>query len=413
MGNEASAGPPRRIVVTGIGVVSGIGSGRAGFLEGLLAGRGSAGPVTAFDVAGFEYGALCEVPEFVLDEERSHYGRATQMAAAAAAMAVEDAGVSPARLRAEHGLVAVGTTEGEARDVDEMTTTEVAKGLADIDPVLAGRARLGRMPVSIAEDLGLDDVELVTLPDVCAAGNYAIGYGLDALRAGEVSYALVGGADSPCRKSFAAFYRLGALAHEVCQPFDRDRTGVVLGEGAAMLLLEPLETALARGAVIHAEVLDYHLNCDAGHPTRPSGERVAECLSGALRNAGVSPSEVDLLIAHGTATKANDPMEAAAFAEVFGDCPVPPVAAIKSMIGHTMGGAAAHSSIAAILGLEHGFLPPTINHGVTDPECPVDCVPNEARPAEPRIALVNSLGFGGLNAAVVFKRFDQETEAVQ
>ncbi|GAB2738523.1 beta-ketoacyl-[acyl-carrier-protein] synthase family protein [Amycolatopsis magusensis] len=411
MGNGAP-GRSGRVVVTGIGVISGIGIGRAGFLDGLLAGRGSAAPVTAFDVTGFEYGKVCEVPEFAVDEERPHYGRATQMIAAAALMAVEDAGMALTRLRAGRGLIAVGTTEGEARDVDEMTTTEVNKGLADLDPVLARRARLGRMPVSVADDLGLEDVELVTLPDVCAAGNYAIGYGLDALRAGEVSYALVGGADSPCRKSFAAFYRLGALARDECRPFAVDRTGVVLGEGSAMLLLEPLESALERGALIHAEVLDYNFNCDAGHPTRPSEERVTQCLRGALDNAGVSPAEVDLVMAHGTATKANDPMEAAAFTEVFGDLPVPPVAAIKSMIGHTMGGAAAHSGIAAILGLEHGFLPPTINHTTTDPECPVDCVPNRARRAEPKIALVNSLGFGGLNAAVVLKRFDRQAEGI-
>ena len=394
-----------RVAVTGIGVVSGIGDGRAGFLAGLRAGRGSAGPVTAFDTEGFEYGQLCEVPGFQADPARPEYGRATQMGAAAARMAVADAGMPPEALRGGHGLVAVGTTEGEARDVDEMSATEVHTSLADVDPILARRARLGRMPVQIADDLGLSDVELVTLPDVCAAGNYAIGYGLDALRSGEVSYALVGGADSPCRKTFAAFYRLGALARDECRPFDANRTGVVLGEGAAMLLLEPMDAALERGAVVHAEVLDYYLNCDAGHPTRPSGERVTECLRGALDAAGVAPAEVDLVVAHGTATKANDPMEAAAFAEVF-DGRTPPVTAVKSMIGHTMGAAAAHSSIAAILGLEHGFLPPTINHRSTDPECVLDCVPNEARPGEPRIALVNSLGFGGLNAAVVLKRFE-------
>ncbi|MDT8913893.1 beta-ketoacyl-[acyl-carrier-protein] synthase family protein [Amycolatopsis sp. PS_44_ISF1] len=406
MGYEAPAG---RIAVTGIGVISGIGSGRAGFLDGLRAGRSAAAPVTAFDTTGFEYGQLCEVPGFATDPARPEYGRATQMAAAAARMAVQDAGLGPDWLRGEPGLVAVGTTEGETRDVDDLATTEVNSGLADLDPVLARRARLGRIPIQIADDLGLSDVELVTLPDVCASGNYAIGYGLDALRAGDVSYALVGGSDSPGRKTFAAFYRLGALARDVCRPFDENRTGVVLGEGAAMLVLEPMDSALARGATVHAEVLDYFVNCDAGHPTRPSGERVTQCLRGALDAAGVDPAEVDLLVAHGTATKANDPMEAAVFAEVFAGGPIPPVTAVKSMIGHTMGAAAAHSSIAAILGLEHGFLPPTINHRSTDPECPLDCVPNRSRPAEPRIALVNSLGFGGLNAAVVLRRFDQQT----
>jgi 3-oxoacyl-[acyl-carrier-protein] synthase II len=403
-----TARPFQRVVVTGLGVISSIGNGREGFLAGLREGRCGAGPVTAFDVEGFGHGQVCEVDDFEFDEERAHYGRATQMTATAALMAVEDAGLDLPGLRSSRGLVAVGTTEGEARDVDEMTAIEVGKGLADLDPVLARRARLSRMPVVVADDLGLSDVELVTLPNVCAAGNYAIGYGLDAIRAGDVDYALVGGADAPCRKTFASFYRLGALADEVCQPFDLDRGGVVFGEGSAMLVLEPLESALARGAVIHAEVLDYHLNCDAAHPTRPIQETVARCLRDALRNAEVDPRDVDMVVAHATGTKANDAMESAALADVFGDTPIPPVSAIKSMIGHTMGAAGAHSSIAAILALGHGFLPPTVNHRTPDPACPVDCVPNTARPAEPRIALVNSLGFGGVNAAVVLSRYETE-----
>jgi 3-oxoacyl-[acyl-carrier-protein] synthase II len=408
---DSSAIPgSRRVVVTGMGVISSIGNGWRGFLDGLREGRDGTGPITAFDSTGFAYGRLCEVDDFPTDEADAPFGRATRMGAAAARMAVEDAGLSESRLRALHGLVAVGTTEGDSRDIDALTAIEVDKGLADLDPVIARRARLGRMPVAVAEEFGLTDAELVTLPNVCAAGNYAIGYGLDAIRSGDVEYALCGGADAPCRKTFASFYRLGAIAHEVCQPFDLDRGGVVFGEGAAMMVLESLDSALARGATIHAEVLDYHLNCDAAHPTRPAQATVAACLRGALDNAGVAVEDVDFVIAHATGTKANDPMESAALAEVFGDVPVPPVSAIKSMIGHTMGAAGAHSTMAAILGLEHGFLPPTIHHRTPDPDCPVDCVPNVARAATPRTALVNALGFGGANAAVVVRRFEENTD---
>ncbi|HEX6339799.1 MAG TPA: beta-ketoacyl-[acyl-carrier-protein] synthase family protein [Umezawaea sp.] len=399
--------PERRVVVTGFGVISAIGSGREGFLAGLRAGRDGAGPVTAFDTEGFAHGLSCEVPDFA-DDERSEYGRATRMAAAAAGMAVRDAGLDLERLRGASGVIAIGTTDGDARDLDDLAAVEVAKGLADLDPLLAGRARFSRMPVAVADELGLEDVELITLPDVCAAGTYAIGYGLDAIRSGDADYALCGGADAFCRRTFATFYRMGALSRDVCRPFDVDRTGVVFGEGAAVLVLEPLDTALARGAVIHAEVLDHNLNCDAFHPTRPVGESVAACMSGALVNARVAPGEVDLVFAHGTGTPTNDSMESAALAEVFGSGAVPPVSAIKSMIGHTMGAASAHSCVAALLAMEHGFLPPTANHRTPDPECPVDCVPNAAREGEPRTVLVNALGFGGSNAAVVLRRYRDE-----
>jgi 3-oxoacyl-[acyl-carrier-protein] synthase II len=405
----AGADRSRRVVVTGLGVISAIGSGWPDFLAGLRAGRDGTGPVTAFDMTGFAHGKLCEVGDFGYDEGRAQHGRATQMAAEAARAAVRDAGITPGRLRSLRSVVAVGTTEGEARDVDELTAIEVAKGLADLDPVLVRRARLGRMPMAVVEDFDLSDVEPVTLPNVCAAGTYAVGYGVDALRSGEADIALCGGADSPCRKTFASFYRFGALAHEECQPFDADRGGVVFGEGAAMLVLESLESALARGATIHAEVLDYNLTCDAAHPTRPVRDTVAACMAGALERARVRPERVGLVVAHGTGTRANDPMESGALADVFGEGAVPPVSAIKSMIGHTLGAAGAHSTVAAILALRHGFLPPTIHHRTPDPECPIDCVPNVARPARPAVALVNSLGFGGANAAVVVGRYDPET----
>ncbi|MEU5693073.1 beta-ketoacyl-[acyl-carrier-protein] synthase family protein [Actinosynnema sp. NPDC020468] len=395
-----------RVVVTGIGVISSIGNGRDGYLAGLRAGRCGVGDVTFFDTEGFAHARMHEVRDFVYDEDRTEHGLTTQMTVAAARMAVEDSGYAPSSLRAKRSLVAIGTTDGDARDVDELTADEVRKGLADLDVVRASRFRLGRVPVAVAKEFGLTDVEPIALPDVCAAGNYAIGNAVDAIRSGDVEVALCGGGDTPNRKVFANMYRLGAISPEACRPFDADRSGVVFGEGAAVLVLESLESARARGARVLAEVLDYNLTCDAFHPTRPLRDMVTACLRGALENAGVAPSEVDLVFAHGTGTKANDPMECAAFAEVFGDTPIPPVSGIKSMIGHTMGAAAAHSCVAAILAMEHGFLPPTVNHGVLDPDCPIDCVPNTARPARPRTVLVNALGFGGANAAVVLREYE-------
>lgn len=395
----------RRVVVTGVGVISSIGNGDD-FLNGLLEGRNGARDITFFDASGFAHARLCEVPDFPYDDGRPEYGLSTQMTLAAARQAVADSGVSVELLRESPGVVSIGSTDGDGRDVDAMTAIEVEKGLADLDPVLARRFPLSRMPMALVSEFGLTDVEPITLANVCASGNYAIGYGFDAIKSGEAEFGLCGGGDAPNRKIFANMYRLGALSPENCRPFDRDRTGVVFGEGAAILMMESLEFAQARGARILCEVLDYNMTCDAFHPTRPLQEVVAEGMRGALRNASVPPADVDLVMAHGTATKANDPMEAGALVEVFGGAAgIPPVSGVKSMIGHTMGAAAAHSCVAAILGMQHGFMPPTIGHRVTDPECPVDAVPNVPRYTSFDTVLVNSLGFGGANAAVVLRRY--------
>ncbi|WP_067460516.1 beta-ketoacyl-[acyl-carrier-protein] synthase family protein [Actinomadura macra] len=401
------ADPEPRIVVTGLGVISSIGIGHDDFLAALRAGACGASPISGFDTTGFRFARAYEVPGFdpgaVLRRiEPGAFGKVGAQAAAAARMAMSDAGLDPAWVRDERGVVAVGTTCGESLDVDALAAAEVAGGLGRLPAALARRVHPGRLPVAVATELGLSNVAAVTIPTVCAAGNYAIGHALDALRDGEAEYAVCGGADSVSRMAFAGFYRLRAWASQRCSPFDLDRDGFMFGEGAGMLVLETLDHARRRGAAIRAEVAGFALNCDAAHPTRPERERVAQCLTAALRDAGTPPDEVDVVFAHGTGTKINDAMESAVLGDVFGAGP-PPVTALKSMIGHTQGAAGAHACIAAVLGMEHDFIPPTVNFTTPDPECPVDCVPNRARPASVRTALVNSLGVGGNNAAVVLR----------
>ncbi|QXJ22380.1 beta-ketoacyl-[acyl-carrier-protein] synthase family protein [Actinomadura graeca] len=397
----------RRVVVTGIGVISSIGIGHDDFLAALRAGACGASPISGFDTTGFRFARAYEVPGFdpaasLRRIEPGSVGKVGAQAAAAARMAMADAGLDPASARRVRGVVAVGTTCGESLDVDALAAAEVADGLGRLPAALARRVHPGRLPVAVATELGLSNVAAVTIPTVCAAGNYAVGHALDALRDGEAEFAVCGGADSVSRMAFAGFYRLRAWASERCSPFDRDRDGFMFGEGAGMLVLETLEHARRRGAAIRAEVAGFALNCDAAHPTRPERERVAQCLAAALGDAGTRPDEVDVVFAHGTGTKINDAMESAVLGDVFGAGP-PPVTALKSMIGHTQGAAGAHACIAAVLGMEHGFIPPTVNFATPDPECPVDCVPNRARPADVRTALVNSLGVGGNNAAVVLR----------
>lgn len=397
----------RRVVITGLGTVTSIGLGVPAFLDGLRSGRSGVKPIAAFDATGFAHSNACEVDDFDPAEWIHHIkplelGRATQFSVAAARMAVADAGLTVAELRERRALVSVGTTDAESRDLDVLASAQLDYGPEKLAPVVVRRAQAGRLSTGIVRELELVDVEALTIPTACAAGNYAIGNGFDAIRDGDVEVALCGGADAVCRKTFAGFYRLGTIAPEVCQPFDKDRKGILTGEGAGILMMESLESARARGARIYAEVLGYGLNCDAHHPVAPDRDSLARCMEIAHRNAGVKPEDIDFISAHGTGTRANDVTEAGAIRQVF-EAP-PPTISIKSMIGHAMGAASALASAACALAITEGFIPPTINHQETDPECGLDCVPNEARPAELNVVQNNALAFAGNNAVLILGR---------
>ncbi|MFJ5733399.1 beta-ketoacyl-[acyl-carrier-protein] synthase family protein [Streptomyces paradoxus] len=404
-------GARHRVVVTGLGVVTSIGTGVEAFAAGLRAGRSGAKPIGAFDTTGFAYSNACEITDFDaaswLDAQSpDDLGRAAQFAVAASRMAVADAGLTEQQVRDVRSLVSVGTTDGESRDLDHLTALQVAGGEDTLDEAAARRVWPGRLSAGIVRELGLADVETVTVPTACAAGNYAVGYGYDAISSGDVEMALCGGADALCRKTFTGFYRLGTIAPDVCRPFDADRQGILTGEGSGILLMESLDSALARGARIYAEVLGYGLSCDASHPVAPDRDSIARCITAAHRNAGIEAADVDFISAHGTGTRANDVTEVGAIRQVFGD-DLPRTVSIKSMIGHTMGAASALASAACALALRDGFIPPTINHRSTDPECAVDCVPNEAVEAELRVVQNNGLAFGGNNAVLVLGKWEQ------
>ncbi|UWZ49920.1 beta-ketoacyl-[acyl-carrier-protein] synthase family protein [Dactylosporangium matsuzakiense] len=401
----------RRVVITGLGVLSPIGAGVGEFLAGILAGRSGAKPITAFDTTGFQHAMGCEIEGFeperwIQNLDPDTLGRASQFSAAAARMAVADAGLELDELRARRVLVSVGTTDGESRDLDTLIGRQLQTGPESLDGVVARRSGAGRLAATVVRELQLTDVEAVTIPTACAAGNYAIGDGYDAIRTGDVEIALSGGADAVCRKTFTGFYRLGTIAPDVCRPFDRDRKGILTGEGAGMLVMESLESALARGARIYAEVLGYGLNCDALHPVAPDPDSLARCIGRAHRNAGITAEDVDFISAHGTGTRANDVSEVAAIRKVFKE--LPPTISIKSMIGHTMGAASALASAACALAIHEQFIPPTINHRETDPECDIDCVPNEARRVSVDVVQNNALAFAGNNAVLILGRYRHE-----
>jgi len=391
-----------RVAVTGLGVVSSIGTGVVEYAAGLRAGRSGARPISAFDTNGFAHSVGCEVVGFeperwITRQPVENLGRAAQFSVAAARMAVADAGLTnPGR-----AMVCLGTTDGGG-DAGERIAEHVVRG-NDIPAELPRRVPAATLPIAVARELELSDVDLSTVATACAAGNYAIGNGFDAIAAGDVDVALCGGADAMCRMTFTGFYRLRAIDPECCRPFDVNRQGILTGEGAGVLVLEPLDKAKARGARIYAEVLGYGLNCDAAHPVAPDQNSVAECMRLALDESGVTPDQVDLIAAHGTGTKANDTTECGAILDVFGAAP-PRTVSVKSMLGHTMGAASALSAIACALAIKDGFIPPTTNHVETDPACGIDCVPNEAVDADLRVVQNNALAFGGNNSVVLFGR---------
>ncbi len=397
-----------RVVITGLGVFSSIGIGVAEFAAGLREGRNGVSPISVFDTAGFAHANGCEVIGFKPEEWLQRWsvddlGRTSQFAVAAARMAVGDAGLTDDGLRERRVQISIGTTDGESQDLDQLAQTWVESGPQNWDPKVTRRVGAGGLSAAVAWELGLSDAEALTLATACSAGNYAIGMGFDAIRVGDADIAVCGGADAMCRKSFTAFYRLGTIAPDFCRPFDRDRQGILTGEGAGVLVLERLDSALARGARIYAEVLGYGLSCDAYHPVQPEQSSIARCMRSALADAGVRPEEVDLVSAHGTGTKTNDVTESRAIREVFSGMP-PRTVSLKSMLGHTMGAASALGAIACSLAITHGFIPPTINHRETDPECEIDCVPNTSVPADLRVVQNNGLAFAGNNAVVVLGR---------
>ncbi len=242
-----------------------------------------------------------------------------------------------------------------------------------------------------------------TIPTACAAGNYAICHATDLLRTGRVDVMVAGGVDPFSRIAFTGFNRIFAVAPELCQPFDKNRKGTLIGEGAGILVLERLDDALARGATIYAEVLGFGLSCDAHHMTIPEPEGIERVMRTAMADAEISTADVNYISAHGTGTHANDKAEARAIRRVFGShTDSLPVSSIKSMLGHTMGAASALEAISCVLAVKQGHVPPTTNFQTRDPECDIDSIPNESRIRRVQIALNNSFAFGGNNACVAF-----------
>lgn len=399
-----------RVVVTGIGFITSIGQGRDDVWSRLLAGQSGISRVESFDPSRHAANLGGEIKDFTppdlirLDSRR--LGRASQLAIAAARLALRDAGLDERPLAPTRVGVAMGTTSGEPGKVEEFDDLFLAGRMDAIGPEIATHYPSHVIAAHIAAEFGFGG-PTVMLPAACAAGNYAIGWSLDALRARRADIVLAGGADAFSRITYTGFARLGAIAPELCQPFDKGRKGMVPGEGAAVLVLERLDDARQRGARIFAEVAGYGLTCDAHHMTaaHPEGDGAARAMHQALRHAGLDAAAVDYVSAHGTGTPTNDKLETKAMKQVFGQRQVP-TSSIKSMLGHTMGAASAIECGVCALAVAEDRVPPTINFTEPDPECDVDCVPNQARTLPVRVAMNNAYAFGGNNASVIFRKVD-------
>ena len=395
----------QRVVVTGLGVVSPCGIGKDTFWNNLIAGKSGIKKITLFDTSDFNRHYGGEVSdfnpsEFLPKEIIKFTPRASQFAIAAAKLALKDAKIPLADIKNKETAVLIGTTMAEASAIDFSGEMFIRERWSDITKNLLLGVFAPSIPTNVGNSLKAKGSNLL-IPNACAAGNYALGYGFDLIQKGEIDNAIVGGSDSLSRVAFQGFQRLYAMSLDKCSPFDNNRNGMILGEGAGILILESLERAVKRGANIYAEVLGYGLSCDAHHMTIPKKEGVEKAMRKALGNSHIWPKDVDYISAHGTGTKANDKNETEAIKAVFPGQNIA-VSSIKSMLGHCMGAASSLEAIACCLAMQDGVLPPTINYQTPDPECDIDCVPNKARKQKINIALNNGFAFGGNNCCSVF-----------
>jgi 3-oxoacyl-[acyl-carrier-protein] synthase II len=398
-----------RVYVTGLGVVSSVGLGRHAFFGALEAGKSGISPVESFDARnlGREYAG--EVKGFRPQDHLTHaefrrMGRCSAMALGAARMALEDARLGADRLRGPRTAVVLGTTMGEADVLDVLDAQWITQGARAIRRSLLPKYGSTLLPIHIARAVGAGGMVL-TLPAACAAGNYAIGFAADMIRTGRADVVITGAAELLQELQFSGFVRLAAMAPNRCQPFDLNRQGLILGEGAGILVLESEAHAVRRNAPVLAEVGGYGLSCDAYHITRPHPEAHGSitAMRGAITRSGLTPADVDFVNAHGTGTRANDVAESKVMRDVFGDRRVP-ISSNKSVLGHCMGAASALEAVACVMTIETRVYPPTIGYETPDPECNVDVVANVARKGKADVVLNNSLAFGGYNAVTCFAR---------
>ncbi|MFH2144870.1 MAG: beta-ketoacyl-ACP synthase II [Candidatus Omnitrophota bacterium] len=409
----------RRVVVTGIGVVSPIGNNKDDFWHALCNGKSGAGYVTYFDTTDFASRIDAEVKNFeptayISPKELKRMDQFVQFAVAASKMAFDDAGLQIEKEDPNQMGVLIGTGIGGLHIVEEQAKVLIERGPKRLTPFLIPMLIVNMAPGQVSISLGLKGPN-TCVTTACATGGHSIGDAFRIIQRGEAQVMVCGGTESCITPlGFGGFCAMKALTtrndepERASRPFDRDRDGFLMAEGAGIVVLEELEHAKKRGAQIYAELAGYGMSGDAYHITAPdpTADGAIRCMEAAIKDAAVKKEEVEYINAHGTSTQLNDKVETLGIKKVFGERAYKiAVSSTKSMTGHLLGAAGGVECIAAALAIKHGIIPPTINYENPDPECDLDYVPNTARQKKVGVAISNSLGFGGHNVTLVLKKF--------
>jgi 3-oxoacyl-[acyl-carrier-protein] synthase II len=403
-----------RVVITGLGAITPLGLTVADFWQGLINGKSGVGPITLFDASLYPAKVAAEVKGFeptnYMDPKRAdRTSRCTQFAMAATKLAVESARLDMSREKPERVGVILATSGMMASLVDYAETINTKP--TRIDPLMINKIAPSMVPCQVGLAIGAKGPNSA-VNSACASGSDALGTALDHLRLGHADVMIAGGAETNINPvAIACLGRVGALSRETdpqkaSRPFDLNRNGMVNGEGAGIVILETLEHAQKRGAPILAELAGAGWSYDAYNDTAPDPEQQAIAMKMALRDAGMSPEEIDYINAHGTSTKLNDAAETKAIKIVFGERAYKiPISSNKSMIGHLACAAGAVEAVAAVMTIKEGIIPPTVNYETPDPDCDLDYVPNKARHQQVNACLSNSFGMGGQNCCIIIRKF--------
>ncbi len=404
---------PRRVAVTGIGMISPLGLTVADSWKSLSEGRPAIKPIEGVDSSSirpalrFQNGAQVrgyDPSQHFEGGKDAYIDRFAQFSVIAAREALRDSHIELTPELREACAIVCGSAVGGQAALETGFEDLYVAGRGRVHPLTIPKTMANAGASQISMDLRLSG-PTYTVSTACSSSNHAIGQAFRLVRDGDAEMAVTGGSEAPFTIGLLkAWEAMRVIAPDTCRPFSKDRRGMILGEGGAMMILEPFEAAKARGAKIYAEICGFGMSSDAHHLTQPTVDGPARAMRAALREAGLQPEQIGYINAHGTGTPGNDPTETRAIREVFGaHADKIAVSSTKSLHGHALGAAGALEAIATILALKHGILPPTANYNERDPECDLDYIPNEPRAARVEAALSNSFAFGGLNAVVAFR----------
>jgi 3-oxoacyl-[acyl-carrier-protein] synthase II len=402
----------QKIVITGLGLVTPVGTGVKKSWESFIQGRNGANEMKSFDTSKYKVHRSCEVKDFHLDIELENQIKENTIHKyvyyAAREALQESRLMDKNNFNIERFGIAIGTLAAELTPFERLLRPDTSKKDNGFDRIVAAVYPPNSITNILAKYFGFEGPTMVSL-NACSSGNHAIAWAYDLLIENKVDVVMVGGGDMIPQTEFTHFHNLKALAPEKCQPFDKNRQGLMIGEGAGILVMERYDFARKRGAPIIAEMRGYGLSCDGFHMTapHPEGDGAVKCMNEAIKMANISQTDIGYINAHGTGTPHNDKAETIAIKRVFKELAYKiPCSSTKSMIGHLMGAASAVESVVCCLVLKHGIIPPTINYETPDTECDLDYVPNVARELKVHHVLNNSFAFGGNNATTIFSRTD-------